>query len=99
MSKEFSNDWCFSGEIVRLQPFNEETRKDYFGSVTVKGVSRDSKEYYPKVCEINILCRERAWNEVSSMKKCYDEVELTGHFEQTATRTNPIKLVMDMVVA
>lgn len=96
---ELINTWDFSGEIVRLQEFKEETRKEYYGSVTVKGKSRDSKEYYPKVCEVSILCRQRVWEDLTMLKECYDEVSLSGHLEQTATRTNPIKLVADMVVA
>lgn len=98
-SKEYSNDWCFSGELVRIQPFKEEGRKDYWGSITIKGRSKNEDNYYPLNCELTIFLRQKAWEELNRKKKCYDDIEIVGHFEQTATKINPIKNIGDMIVA
>lgn len=96
--KEFANDWCFSGEVVRLQPWNEEKRKEFYGSIVIRGVSTNEESYYPSDCEITVYFREKAWNELSRKKKLYDSIECCGHFEKTATKSNPVKMIADMIL-
>lgn len=96
--KEFSNDWCFSGEIVRVAPFKDENRKDFYGSVVLRGQSKNELLFYSNICELTIFMRKKEWDYFNKIKKCYDNAEICGHFEQTATKTNPVKLVADLIL-
>lgn len=97
ISKEYSNDFCFGGEIVRWSEMDK--TRDVKGIITVKGKSHNEVSTYDSYCEVPIYFRENAWNDLCSKKEKYDYVELCGHFEQSATRQNPIKFMCDMVVA
>lgn len=98
--EEVKVDNClyFGGELVRLQPFAEDKRKEWWGSAVIKGKSKAAENYYPAVCNATVFFRQSAWEELERKKNRYDNISLACHLEETATRTNPVKIVADVIM-
>ena len=74
-----TNEWKFTGEVVRIKEFNN---YDVGASLTVRGVSQRRENVSSGIVEFSVVVQGDLWEKLSDEGlKPYSMVDFTGHIE------------------
>ena len=83
---DFSNEWAFSGEIVRIREF--ENNSEFSASLTIRGCSSRRQGYSKQIVELVCIADDEIFNKMQEDNfDTYTAVYLSGHLESWITKS------------